>query len=68
MKSTRDKYDYLSRFIEIKIPKEDQNMAATLATTMFNSVKGKPVQGHVYQGKEPPQFVAICQSSTSGKG
>ncbi|KAI3500226.1 hypothetical protein L1887_36044 [Cichorium endivia] len=32
-------------------------MAATLATTMFNSVKGKPVQGHVYQGKEPPQKI-----------
>ncbi|CAI9299943.1 unnamed protein product [Lactuca saligna] len=37
------------------------NIAARLATTMFNSLKGRPVQGRVFQGKEPPQFVVIFQ-------
>ncbi|KAI3787041.1 hypothetical protein L1987_41209 [Smallanthus sonchifolius] len=48
--------------------KEDQNMAARLATTMFNSLKGRAVQGRVYQGKEPPQFVAIFQPMVVLKG
>ncbi|KAL8216011.1 hypothetical protein R6Q57_022848, partial [Mikania cordata] len=43
-------------------------MAARLATTMFNSLKGRPVQGRVYQGKEPPQFVAIFQPMVVLKG
>ncbi|KAI7747483.1 hypothetical protein M8C21_025899 [Ambrosia artemisiifolia] len=47
---------------------EDQNMAARLATTMFNSLKGRAVQGRVYQGKEPPQFVAIFQPMVVLKG
>ncbi|KAL8200069.1 hypothetical protein R6Q57_011408 [Mikania cordata] len=47
---------------------EDHNMAARLATTMFNSLKGRPVQGRVYQGKEPPQFVAIIQPMVVLKG
>ncbi|PWA66425.1 villin 3 [Artemisia annua] len=40
---------------------EDQNMAARLATTMFSSLKGRPIQGYAYCGKEPLQFVAILQ-------
>ncbi|KAL8208538.1 hypothetical protein R6Q57_007950 [Mikania cordata] len=47
---------------------EDQNMAARLATTMFNSLKGRAVQGRVYQGKEPPQFVAVFQPMIVLKG
>ncbi|KAK9075856.1 hypothetical protein SSX86_004185 [Deinandra increscens subsp. villosa] len=47
---------------------EDQNIAARLATTMFNSLKGRAVQGRVYQGKEPPQFVAIFQPMVVLKG
>lgn len=47
---------------------EDQNMAARLANTMFNSLKGRPVQGHIFQGKEPPQFVAIFQPMVVLKG
>lgn len=43
-------------------------MAARLATTMFNSLKGRPVQGRIYQGKEPPQFVAIFQPMVVLKG
>ncbi|CAI9291649.1 unnamed protein product [Lactuca saligna] len=44
------------------------NIAARLATTMFNSLKGRPVQGRVFQGKEPPQFVAIFQPMVVLKG
>lgn len=64
---------------------EDQKMATRLASTMFNSLKGRPVQvayylytscgmwpfilacnewflqGRIFQGKEPPQFVALFQ-------
>ncbi|KAJ9695860.1 hypothetical protein PVL29_011036 [Vitis rotundifolia] len=47
---------------------EDQNMAARLANTMFNSLKGRPVQGRIFQGKEPPQFVALFQPMVVLKG
>ncbi|KAK4755401.1 hypothetical protein SAY87_009158 [Trapa incisa] len=40
---------------------DDQMMATRLANTMSNSLKGRPVQGRIYQGKEPPQFVALFQ-------
>ncbi|KAJ1408965.1 Villin/Gelsolin [Sesbania bispinosa] len=42
---------------------EDQKMATRLASTMFNSLKGRPVQVLVayFEGKEPPQFVALFQ-------
>ncbi|KAI7732273.1 hypothetical protein M8C21_004845 [Ambrosia artemisiifolia] len=59
---------YLCCWIGKDSIEEDQNMAARLATTMFNSLKGRPVQGHVYQGKEPPQFVAIFQPMVVLKG
>ncbi|CAI9292985.1 unnamed protein product [Lactuca saligna] len=44
------------------------NIVAQLATTMFNSLKGRPIQGCVFQGKEPPQFVAIFQPMVVLKG
>ncbi|KAJ0921211.1 putative villin headpiece, villin/Gelsolin, ADF-H/Gelsolin-like domain superfamily [Helianthus annuus] len=59
---------YLCCWIGKDSIEEDQNMAARLATTMFNSLKGRPVQGRVYQGKEPPQFVAIFQPMVVLKG
>ncbi|KAA3466676.1 villin-2-like [Gossypium australe] len=47
---------------------EDQKTAAELANTVFNSHKGRPVQGRVYEGKEPPQFVALFQPMVVLKG
>ncbi|OWM78939.1 hypothetical protein CDL15_Pgr003110 [Punica granatum] len=47
---------------------EDQKMAARLANTMCNSLKGRPVQGRVFQGKEPPQFVVLFQPMVVLKG
>ncbi|KVH94754.1 Gelsolin domain-containing protein [Cynara cardunculus var. scolymus] len=47
---------------------EDQKVAHQLATSMSNSLKGRAVQGRVYQGKEPPQFVAIFQPMVVLKG
>ncbi|XP_039022972.1 villin-2-like isoform X1 [Hibiscus syriacus] len=47
---------------------EDQKMAARLANTMFNSLKGRPVQGRVFEGKEPPQFIALFQPMVVLKG
>ncbi|CAL0310599.1 unnamed protein product [Lupinus luteus] len=47
---------------------EDQKMAIRLATTMFNSLKGRPVQGRIFEGKEPPQFVALFQPMVILKG
>lgn len=67
--SSEKKEDYyLSCWIGKDSIEEDQNMAARLATTMFNSLKGRPVQGRVYQGKEPPQFIAIFQPMVVLKG
>ncbi|ESQ52894.1 hypothetical protein EUTSA_v10016183mg [Eutrema salsugineum] len=47
---------------------EDQDTAVRLATTMSNSLKGRPVQGRIYEGKEPPQFVALFQPMVVLKG
>ncbi|KAG7564267.1 Vesicle transport v-SNARE N-terminal [Arabidopsis suecica] len=33
--------------------------AVRLANTMKNSLKGRPVQAPIFEGKEPPQFVAL---------
>ncbi|XP_060186169.1 villin-2-like isoform X2 [Lycium barbarum] len=63
----RDDY-YLCWWIGKDSIEEDQIMAARLATTMCNSLKGRPVLGRVFQGKEPPQFVAIFQPMLVLKG
>ncbi|RWR94773.1 villin-2 [Cinnamomum micranthum f. kanehirae] len=47
---------------------DDQMMATQLGNNMFNSLKGRPVQGHIVQGKEPPQFIAIFQPMVILKG
>ncbi|RXH76708.1 hypothetical protein DVH24_019596 [Malus domestica] len=47
---------------------EDQKTAAHLASTISNSLKGRPVQGHIFQGKEPPQLVALFQPMVVLKG
>ncbi|XP_027350667.1 villin-3-like isoform X2 [Abrus precatorius] len=47
---------------------EDQRMATRLANTMFNSLKGRPVQGRIFEGKEPPQFIALFQPMVVLKG
>ncbi|VFQ86165.1 unnamed protein product [Cuscuta campestris] len=61
--SHHDKEDYyLCWWIGKDSIEEDRMMAADLVTKMFNSLKGRPVMGRIFQGKEPPQFVAIFQS------
>ncbi|RAL51845.1 hypothetical protein DM860_010563 [Cuscuta australis] len=52
---------YLCWWIGKDSVEEDQKMASKLATSMCNSLKGRPVLGRIFQGKEPPQFVAIFQ-------
>ncbi|XP_056841790.1 villin-2-like [Raphanus sativus] len=47
---------------------EDQETAVRLASTMTNSLKGRPVQARIYEGKEPPQFVALFQHMVILKG
>ncbi|KAL2225959.1 UNVERIFIED_CONTAM: Villin-3 [Sesamum indicum] len=59
---------YLCCWIGKDSVEEDQKMAAKLSTTMCNSLKGRPVQGRIFQGKEPPQFVAIFQPMVVLKG
>ncbi|KAJ8534186.1 hypothetical protein K7X08_007510 [Anisodus acutangulus] len=59
---------YLCWWIGKDSVEEDQNIAAKLTSTMCNSLKGRPVLGRVYQGKEPPQFVAIFQPMLVLKG
>ncbi|KAK3405559.1 hypothetical protein EUGRSUZ_K01802 [Eucalyptus grandis] len=43
-------------------------MAARLSNTIFNSLKGRPVQGRIFQGKEPAQFIALFQPMVILKG
>lgn len=43
-------------------------MASQLATAMSNSLKGRPVQGRIFQGKEPPQLIALFQPMAVLKG
>ncbi|KAL8167390.1 hypothetical protein V2J09_008889 [Rumex salicifolius] len=40
---------------------EEQKIDAQLANTMSNSLKGRPTLGRIFQGKEPPQFVALFE-------
>ncbi|TKY62623.1 Villin-2 protein [Spatholobus suberectus] len=47
---------------------EEQRMAIRLANTMFNSLKGRPVQGRIFDGKEPPQFIALFHPMVVLKG
>ncbi|KAL8172179.1 hypothetical protein V2J09_023983 [Rumex salicifolius] len=47
---------------------EEQEAASQLATAMFNSMKGRPVHGRIFQGKEPPQFIALFQPMIVLKG
>ncbi|GJZ42403.1 villin-3 isoform X1 [Tanacetum coccineum] len=67
---SREKKDdfYLCYWIGKDSTEEDQNTAAKLTTSMFNSHKGRPVQGRIYQDKEPPQFVALFQPMVLFKG
>ncbi|CAH8267281.1 unnamed protein product [Arabidopsis lyrata] len=44
-----------------RIRQEDQETAVRLAKTMKYSLKGRPVQAPIFEGKEPPQFVAVFQ-------
>ncbi|CAI9287774.1 unnamed protein product [Lactuca saligna] len=59
---------YLCYWIGKDSTEEDQNTAAKLTTSMFNSLKARPVQGRIYQEKEPPQFIAIFQPMVVFKG
>ncbi|KAK7278925.1 hypothetical protein RJT34_23964 [Clitoria ternatea] len=47
---------------------EDQTTATRLANTMSTSLKGRAVQGRIFEGKEPPQFIALFQPMVVLKG
>jgi len=59
---------YLTYWIGKDSVLEDQHMALQMANTMWNSMKGRPVLGRIYQGKEPPQFIALFQPMVILKG
>lgn len=59
---------YLCWWIGKDSTEEDHETAAQLANKMCNSLKWRPVLGRVYQGKEPPQFIAIFQPMVVLKG
>ncbi|XP_077241687.1 villin 2 [Tasmannia lanceolata] len=63
------KEDYfLSCWIGKDSIQEDQMTATRLVNSMSNSLKGRPVQGRIVQGKEPPQFIAIFEPMVVLKG
>nr|CAB3495896.1 unnamed protein product [Digitaria exilis] len=59
---------YLTYWIGKHSVQEDQEMAFQIANTLWNSLKGRPVLGRIYQGKEPPQFIALFQPMVILKG
>ncbi|XP_020575035.1 villin-2-like isoform X2 [Phalaenopsis equestris] len=59
---------FLACWIGKESIQDDQMMAARLANTMWTSMKGRPVQGRIFQGKEPPQFIALFQPMVVLKG
>ncbi|KAG0489608.1 hypothetical protein HPP92_006471 [Vanilla planifolia] len=59
---------FLACWIGKESIQDDQLMAARLANTMWTSMKARPVQGRIFQGKEPPQFIALFQPMVVLKG
>ncbi|KAG2540648.1 hypothetical protein PVAP13_9NG578000 [Panicum virgatum] len=59
---------YLTYWIGKHSLQEDQEMVFQMTNTLWNSMKGRPVLGRIYQGKEPPQFVALFQPMVILKG
>ncbi|XP_073132087.1 villin-3-like [Henckelia pumila] len=66
--SERKEDYYLCSWIGKDSTEGDQKLVDRLSSTMYNSLKGRPVQGQIFQGKEPPQFVAIFQPMVVLKG
>ncbi|OVA13838.1 Villin headpiece [Macleaya cordata] len=63
------KEDYvLSSWIGKDSVEDDQIMATQLTNKMANSLKGRAVQGRIFQGKEPPQFIALFHPMVVFKG
>ncbi|KAK9128758.1 hypothetical protein Syun_017555 [Stephania yunnanensis] len=59
---------YLCSWIGKDSVQDDQITATRLASTMTNSLKGRPCQGRIFQGKEPPQFIALFEPMVVLKG
>ncbi|GLT45290.1 hypothetical protein SLA2020_191300 [Shorea laevis] len=66
--SDRKEDHFLCYWIGKDSIEEDQKMAAQLTNTMFNILKGRPVLGCIFDGKEPPQFIALFQPMVVFKG
>ncbi|KAF3336881.1 villin-2-like isoform X1 [Carex littledalei] len=54
--------NFLACWIGKNSAQVDQNMASQLASSSWDASNGKFVQGHIYEGKEPPQFIALFQT------
>ncbi|XP_074574803.1 villin-2-like [Curcuma longa] len=63
----KDEY-YLCCWIGKDCVQDDRATATRLSNSICNSLKGRPVQGYVFQGKEPPQFIALFQPMVVLKG
>ncbi|XP_047967411.1 villin-3-like [Salvia hispanica] len=59
---------YLCSWIGKDSVQEVVETATRLCNTVYNTLKGRPVQSRIYQGKEPPQFIAIFQPMVTLKG
>ncbi|KAJ3676277.1 hypothetical protein LUZ60_003689 [Juncus effusus] len=59
---------FLASWIGKHSIQEDQVMASKLANEIWDDWKGKPVHGRIYEGKEPPHFVALFQPMVILKG
>ncbi|XP_048570738.1 villin-2-like [Triticum urartu] len=59
---------YLTYWIGKNSILEDQHTALQITNTIWNSMKGRPILGRIYEGKEPPQFIALFQPMVILKG
>ncbi|XP_074574968.1 villin-2-like [Curcuma longa] len=63
----KDEY-YMCCWIGKDSVQDDRATATRLSNSICSSLKGRPVQGYVFQGKEPPQFIALFQPMVVLKG
>ncbi|MCO5582788.1 hypothetical protein L7F22_036687 [Adiantum nelumboides] len=63
----KDEY-FLCQWIGKQSTEEEQAAAARISAQMASSFKGRPAQGRIVEGKEPPEFIGLFQNFFSLKG
>ncbi|KAJ3688018.1 hypothetical protein LUZ61_017182 [Rhynchospora tenuis] len=59
---------FLACWIGKNSVQDDQNIVSESANSIWDALNGKPTQARIYEGKEPPQFIALFQPMFVLKG